>query len=158
MKINIVLADAGTQDPLGKLNLLGVGWAQTQVNPNGLTPDSAVAVLMEAPWDMCNRELTVILELLTEDDSPVPIPVESGPQPLKIVHRLTIPSPPGAPNGSPGTANLLAQFHGGLPLQPGAWYHWRVQVEGKTDPMWIARFYVRRQPTAPTLGVAEEFA
>ena len=152
MKANVLLADTGTQDSNGKLHLLGVGWSMITVGPNGLTGDSAVAVLLEVPWDKCNREIEVILELVNEDGKAVTLPTPAGEQQLRIVHRLVIPSPPGAPNGSPGHANLLAQFQGGLPLLPGVWYSWRVTVDKEIRDDWQAKFFVRRQQSPPTFG------
>ena len=152
MKLDVVLADTGTQDPLGKLNLLGAGWSQTVIGPNGLTPDTAVAVFIEANWDECNRETEVVLELLNADLEPVVVPLASGPEPLRVVQRVTIPTPQGAPNGSPGSFTLLARFQGGLPLQPGSWYQWRATVEGRHEDNWKARFYVQRRPSVPTIG------
>lgn len=152
MKIVVILADTGTQDPQGKLNLLGAGWTQTESGPNGLTPDSAVAVFIEVPWDRCNRELDVVLELLTEDGHPVLLPVDGGPQPLRVGQRLVVPPPGGAPNGSPGQAALLANFQGGLPLTPGSWYKWRVTVDKEENDAWQARFFVRRRQSTPTFG------
>ncbi|HET8658640.1 MAG TPA: hypothetical protein VFM55_06540 [Micromonosporaceae bacterium] len=152
MKINVILADTGVQDPQGKLHLLGVGWSQIGVQPNGLSGDMAVAVLIEVPWDMCNKELNVELELRSEDGEPVLVPTPGGQQPLRMTQRLVIPTPPGAPNGSPGTANLLVKLQGGLALAPGSWYAWRVTADGKDDENWTARFFVRRQPSMPTFG------
>lgn len=152
MKANVLLADTGTQDPNGKLHLLGVGWSQTQIGPTGLTADAAVAVLLEVPWDRCNREIEIVLELVNEDGMPVALPTGDGPQPLRIAQTLVIPSPPGAPTGSTGHANLLVQLQGGLPLNPGAWYSWRVTVDKETHEAWQAKFFVQRQQSAPTFG------
>jgi hypothetical protein len=152
VKINVILADAGTQDPTGKLNLLGVGWSVTAVGPNGLTADSAVAVFLEVPWDKANRELEVVLQLFDDDRSPFLLPTPAGAQPLRIAQKVVVPIASGAPNGSSGIANLLAQFQGGLPLSPGNWYCWRVTVDDESNDAWTARFFVRRQPSMPSFG------
>lgn len=153
MKVTVLLADVGTNDPLGKLNLLGVGWNQTQVQPNGLTPDMALAVIIEVPWDQANREIHVLAELINEDGQPVELPVSPDKQePLRIEHRPVATPPVGAPNGSPAQLGILVNLHGGLPLQPGAWYAWRVSVNGEQGDDWQAKFFVRRQASAPTFG------
>lgn len=83
MRANIVLADVGTQDPAGKLNLLGAGWAQISIGPTGQTSDFAVAVFLEVPWDKCNKELDLVLELRNEDGEAVTIPT-AQPNPVRI--------------------------------------------------------------------------
>jgi hypothetical protein len=156
VKVNVILADIGSQDSQGKLNLLGVGWSMIGVGPNGRTSDMAVAVILEVPWDQCNRELEMALELLTEDGQPVDLPAPGGCQPMRVSQKLVVPVPPGAPNGSPGTANFLVRLQGGLPLQPSSWYQWKVTIDGRHDDAWKARFLVRRQPTTPTFGAASQ--
>lgn len=152
MKINVILADIGAQDASGKLNLLGAGWSQISVLPSGRTSDFAVAVLMEAPWDKCNREIELVMELHDEDGKPVMIPGPVDPQPLRISQQIIVPTIPGSPNGSPGTANMLMNLQGGLALYPGASYRWVLTIDGERDDAWTAGFFVQRQPAAPTIG------
>lgn len=152
MKVNVLLADTGVEDATGKVHLLGLGWHVTAVLPNGLTPDFVVAVFLEVPWDKCNREIEISLELITDDGQVVTVPTPGGEQRLKITQKAVVTVPPGAPNGSSGQMNLLAKFQGGLPLAPGSWYAWRVSVDGQVDDSWTARFFVRRQPSTPTFG------
>lgn len=155
MKINVILADTGQNDPAGKVHLLGAGWSVTAVQPTGLTPDSAIAVFLEVPWDRCNRELVVVLALINEDGTPVELPMPDGTQPIRFHHNIVVPSVPGAPNGSPGQATILVAIQGGLPLAPGHWYRWQVEVGGQTDPQWHASFFVQRQASAPSFGRTE---
>jgi hypothetical protein len=118
----------------------------------GVTPESAVAVFVEAPWDRCNRPLDLQLDLVTEDEKPVVIAVGPEPSPVLIRHSVVAVPAPGAPNGSPGFASFLVNLRGGLPLAPGNWYKWRAFVDKEHDEAWEAKFYVQRMPTAPTFG------
>ena len=152
MKIHIVLADAGLGDSTGKLNLLGAGWNMTQVLPTGGTPDCAVAVFIEVPWDMCNRELDLTLELLDQDLTPVVVHTPSGDAPIRMAQQVVVASAPGAPNGSDGQLALLVSLKGGLPLSPGNWYKWRAFIAGHEDTPGEAKFFVQRQPSTPTIG------
>lgn len=154
MKLHIFLADYAQNDLAGKIHALGVGWGQTQIQPTGLTPSQAVVVLIEVPWDQCNKPLSLVLELVTEDGQPVPIPTdESGStEPLRFESQVLAVPPPGAPNGSPGKTSLIANLAGGLPLNAGHWYTWRATLDGKTSSDWEVLFYVARQPMQPTFG------
>lgn len=156
MKVTLLLADMGQNDQSGKLNILGAGWSVTAVGPQGLTPDSALAVFVEATWDRCNRQLHIALDLVTDDDQPVQIPVGDDLVPLRIEHDLVAVPAPGAPNGSPGFVSFMINLRGGLPLSAGNWYKWRATVDKEHDPNWEARFYVQRQPTAPTIGASPQ--
>lgn len=152
MKINVLLADVGTSDSSGKLNLLGAGWSQMSVLPNGMTSDFAVAVFLEVPWDKCNRELKLVLELQTQDGQVVSLPTPAGPSAVRVKQGVVVPTLPGAPNGSWGSACYLVNFKGGLPLSPGNWYRWVVTADGEGEPGSITRFFVKRQPTMATFG------
>jgi hypothetical protein len=152
VKVNVILADTGSEDPAGKLNLLGAGWTVTPVARNGLTGDCAVAVMLEVPWEKCNRQIEVTLELVNEDGAVVVLPTAGGEVPLRVTQKVVVSAPPGAPNGSPGYNNLLAKFQGGLPLQPGIWYAWRVTVDDESRDDWLARFFVQRVASPPTFG------
>jgi hypothetical protein len=51
-------------------------------------------------------------------------------------------------------ANFLINLQGGLPLAPGAWYKWRLTLDGDHEPQWSVSFFVNRQQTMPTFGAA----
>jgi hypothetical protein len=154
VKVNVVLADYGQSDPQGKVHLIGAGWSMTAVGPKGLTPDSCVAVFLEVPWDKCNRELPVEVQLVDEDGNAVIIHTPAGDQPVHLTNPLVIATIPGAPNGSPGCGAVVLNLQGGLPLAPGHWYTWRVSVDSELRDDWSARFFVQRLPGVPTLGGA----
>ena len=155
MKINIILADLGAQDASGKLNLLGAGWSYIGVLPSGLTSDIAVAVTIEVPWDQCNRELDFVLELIDDDGKAFEVPVGDERKPVRLSQKLVVATTPGAPNGTPGSATVLVQLQGGLPLTPGRSYRWRAVLGNNEDEAGEARFFVLRQPSVPTFGAAK---
>src|SRR5436305_7562443 len=97
----------GATDPSGKVNLLGAGWNVTQVLPTGGTPDSVVAVFIEVPWDLCNRELGLTLELLDQDQHPVAVQTPAGPSAVRVGQPIVVNSTPGAPNGSDGQVAII---------------------------------------------------
>lgn len=157
MIVKIILADTGTQDPFGKTNLLGAGWAVTQLGPHGQTPDQAVAVFIEAPWDRCNRPMQFRMELLNQDGDAVELPTGPPPAPtapLVIDASITVTPPPTSPNGTPGTAAFFANLVGGLPLAAGQRYTWRVTLDDETEDGWQAGFFVARQQQPARFGPA----
>jgi hypothetical protein len=163
VKIYVLLADKGTQNPHnGTLSLLNVGWAVTQLRrPMGpamatspqplLTGPQVVVVLIEAELAMCNRSLTLEIELLTEDGDVVEIAGPAGPQAVRLEQLLMVPSPSGVPTGFPGRATAMMELPTGLPLSPGI-YRWQARVNGREDDDWSAHFYVAAPPQAPTFG------
>ena len=90
VKLYVLLADRGTHNPQnGTLSLLNVGWAVTQLRrhmnqgPAGpgqplMTAPYVVVVFMEAELGMCNKTLTLEMELLTEDGDVVENPWPRG--------------------------------------------------------------------------------
>ena len=163
MKIYVLLAEKGAQNPHnGTLSLLNVCWAGTQLRrPMGppvgegaqplLSGPQVVVVLIEAELAMCNRSLTLEIELLTEDGDVVEIPGPTGPQAVRLEQTLMVPSPSGVPTGFPGRASSMMELPTGLPLSPGI-YRWQVRVNGKEEDDWSAHFYVASPPQAPTFG------
>jgi hypothetical protein len=142
--------------------LLNVGWAVTQlrramspgVTMGGsplLTGPQVVVVLIEAELAMCNKSLTLEIELLTEDGEVVEIPGPAGAQAVRLEQSLMVPSPSGVPTGFPGRATAMMELPTGLPLSPGI-YRWQARVNGKEEDDWSARFYVAAPPQAPTFG------
>ncbi len=163
VKIYVLLADRGTQSSHnGTLNLLNVGWAVTHlrramgpaVPPAAallVTGPQVVVVLMEAELAMCNRPLTLVIELRTEDGDVVEIPGAAEPQAVRLEQQIMVPSPAGVPTGFPGRATAMMDLPTGLPLAPGI-YRWQASVNGKEEDDWSARFYVAAPPQPPTFG------
>ncbi len=163
MKIYVLLADRGTHNPqTGTLNLLNVGWAVTQLRrPPGpavpvppaplVTAAHVVVVFVEAELAMCNKNLVLEIELLSEDGEVVEIPGPSGPQAVRLEQQIMVPSPAGVPTGFPGHATSMMELPTGLPLAPGI-YRWQARLNGKFEDDWSAHFYVAAPPQPPTFG------
>ena len=157
MKVQILLADKGTQNPqAGTLNLLNVGWSQTGLSSPApgvsITPAHAVAVFYEVEPHHCNHPIDLLLELVTQDGHEVQLPGPAGPQPMRVTQQITIPSPGGAPSGTPGSGNTLLEVQPGLPLSPGG-YEWRVTLAGEHREEWSASFRVVAPPNSqPVFG------
>jgi len=160
MKLSILLADKGTANPQqGTLNLLNVGWVQTQLVPSPvplpgvqgglITPPHAVVVFFEVEPAFCNRPIELVLSLLTDDGQPVEMPGPMGEQPVRVSSVVTVPSPAMAPIGSPGTGNALIEIFPGLLVPPGA-YRWDATLAGEHHDEWFVSFRVLPPPQMPT--------
>jgi len=162
VNVHVLLADKATQNVHGgTLNLLNAGWTVTQLRrlasppPPAPTPlvtgPQVVVVFLEAELAMCNRPLTLEIELLSEDGDTVYVPGPAGVQPVRLEQRIIVPSPPGVPTGFPGRATAMMELPTGLPLSPGI-YRWLARVNGKEEDGWSAGFYVAAPPEPATFG------
>ena len=158
MKIDVVLADKGTNNPAqGTLNLLNAGWVQTQLTPSPLaggqliTSPHIVVVFMEIEAARCNRPLELVIALLNEDGRPVEMPTPQGPQPVRVSSLVTIPSPAMAPIGAAGTGSAMIDIFPGLLVNPGT-YRWSVSLDGEQHEEWYAVFRVLAAPQLPTFN------
>jgi hypothetical protein len=158
MKVSVVLADKATNNPqAGTLNILNAGWVQTQLVPHPLAPQGQlitaphiVAVFFEVEHSLCNAPIELVLELLTEDGQPVLVPQPTGPQPVRVVSVVTVPSPAMAPIAAPGTGNAMIEIFPGLPIPPGG-YRWNVTLAGEHHEEWYAAFRVVPAPQMPQI-------
>ena len=154
VKVSVILADRGTSNPQsGTLNLLGAGWRATQLvsSQQGiLTPPHVVVVFFEVDYSDCNHVIPLELALLTEDGQPVNIPGVPGNGELRMTHYVTVPSPGGAPLGTPGNGNAMIEIFPGLPLAPGG-YRWNVSLAGRHEDEWYAAFRVNPMQQAPAM-------
>ena len=163
MKVTVLLADKGTRDrQKATLNLLNAGWTSTRLQPPtaalpgplsgmSLTSPHAVAVFYEVEPHLCNKQIQLMVELVTEDGKPVELPGPAGPQEMRLAQMITIQSPGGVPPGSPGTGNTLLEIFPGLPLTPGV-YEWRVTLADRHEGDWRARFHVTPPAQPAALG------
>jgi hypothetical protein len=160
VKVSVLLADKGSVNvQQGTLNLLNVGWTQTPLRPAGamipggyMTPAQAVAIFFEVDHKRCNREISLVLELINDDGRPVEVDGPAGPQKIQIAQSIVVQSPAGMPIGSPGTGNALIEIIPGLALPPGG-YEWKVILDGQRDEDWSAHFVVLPvPPSPPTFG------
>lgn len=147
MKVTMLLCDSA-QAVNGKLYVLGGGWTLTGPDP---TP-SALAILIDVPWDEANKEHRLKLALVTEDGRPVNILTgPAGERPLEIGAAFEIGRPAGHRAGTPLSV-VMAINIGPLPLPPNARYEWRCYVDDRTDDDWRLVFSTRpavKQPATP---------
>lgn len=86
MKVYVLLADKGKTNPqAGTLDLLNAGWIVTgygSMTPVGrATHPQAVAIFYEVGLSRCNKDLVLVVELLTEDGQQVTFPQPPGGSP-----------------------------------------------------------------------------
>ena len=137
MKVNMMLADSA-QAVQGKLYVLGAGWTIAGPDPS----PSAIAMVVEIPWNDANRLFRFQLSLLTGDDQPLIVPTPIGDKPLTIEGTFEAARPLGLRPGSP-LAVPLAINMGPLPLQPDSIYVWRLSIDGRTEEDWQLPFTTR---------------
>jgi hypothetical protein len=141
----MILADFA-QAAEGKLNIIGGGWSITGPAPS----PSAIAMLIEVPWDRTNEMHHFRLELLDSDGDPVIGAGTAGTEePLVIEGQFEVGRPPGIKRGTPisfpTAINLPPQ-----PLQPDGRYEWRLSINGEGDDNWRLVFSTR--PAGPLPG------
>ena len=137
MRVTLMLADAA-QVSEGKLHLLGGGWSIT-----GPPAPSAIAILVEVPWDQTNRKLEWRLELVDSDGYPVLTPDgEGGENPIMMGGEFEVGRPPGTPQGSPIGLPLALNL-APLPLAPASRYEWRFTLDGESREDWRLAFSTR---------------
>ncbi|MCK9929414.1 hypothetical protein MXD62_19895 [Frankia sp. Mgl5] len=125
MRLTMILCDAA-QVSAGKLFILGGGW-----NIAGPGPfPSALAVLVEVPWDRSNTPFTLSLELLEEDGEPVIHQGPLGPQPVRVEAQMEVGRPPGIKKGSPLSVPFAVNV-ASMQLTPGSRYYWEAKIEGQ---------------------------
>lgn len=158
MKINAVLADTGRPVPTGgAVNLLNAGWTFTTalaVSDGGYTlPGQALAVFIEAPWDQLNRPHRVVIELVDDDHGrTAEFANPEGAQPARVEQEITVPSVPGAPNGTPGLTSILLDIPGGTIriTEARRRYVWRINIGEEVGEV---GFWVGLPPQAPIIGI-----
>jgi hypothetical protein len=141
MKVNLMLADSA-QAVQGKLYVLGAGWTITGPDP---TP-SAIAMVVEVPWNDANRLFRFQLSLLTGDGQPVIVPTPAGDRPLTLEGTFEAARPLGLRPGSSLTVPLAINM-GPLPLEPDSMYVWSLAIDGETKEEWQLPFTTR--PATP---------
>ena len=136
----MVLCDAA-QVSEGKLHLLGGGWTMTGPGP----VPSAIAMIVEVPWDQANTEIPFVLQLRDADGQPVEQAGPMGPTPVLVEAQLEVGRPPGVPAGTPLTVPLAI----GIPpldLPPGQRFSWELTLNGERQRDWHLAFSTRSVP------------
>jgi hypothetical protein len=142
VKVTILLADYA-QASEGKLNVIGGGWQTTGPLP---TP-SALAILIEVPWDRTNEKHHVRIELVDADGTPVVAEDPVGDEaPVVLEADFEVGRPPGTKRGTP-IAVPLAINMGPQPLAPNSRYEWKLSINGEGDEDWRVAFSTR--PESP---------
>jgi hypothetical protein len=137
MNVTMLLADA-VQAVGGKLYILGGGWSIMGPAPTPI----AIAIKVEVPWEEANRVHTLQLSLLDEDDRPVLVPTTVGDRPVEVSMEFEVGRPAGLRPGTPLDVPLAINL-GPLPLQAGNRYVWNCSINGRSEPNWRVRFFVR---------------
>jgi hypothetical protein len=135
----MLLADSA-QAVGGKLYVLGGGWSITGPDP----APSAIALLIQVPWNQANVRHTFELVLLDADGHPVliqPDP-ESEPQPLRIEGHFEAGRPAGLQPGTPLDTTAAINISP-LPLPPGGRFVWELRIDGRAEEDWHLPFSTR---------------
>jgi hypothetical protein len=134
LDVHLILCDAA-QAESGKIHMLGAGWSIT----GSPTAPHAVAVLIKVPWDRANQSMSLKLQMLEADGSPVTVPTPEGPLAIGTEAKIEVGRPPGLAPGSMLDASFALNIPS-LPLSPGR-YEWRLTI---ADQEFFASFTVRR--------------
>jgi len=138
VKATMMLADAA-QAVDGKLYILGGGWSITGPAPH----PSAIAVLIQVPWDRTNVEHHFRLELVDSDGDAVVLDADvNDPQPVVIEGSFEVGRPPGIRPGTPIDVPLAINV-GPLPLSSGGRYEWRLSIDEESQEDWRLAFSTR---------------
>ena len=121
MDVTLLLCDAA-QESNGKLYVLGGGWNQVKADQ---PVTQALAVLVEVPWDLTNRKMTIAACLMTEDGDQVQAP--DG-QAVELIGDLEVGRPPGTKPGSSINVPFALTFNG--VVIPSGGYRWEVKIDG----------------------------
>ena len=135
MEVTVMLCDAA-QVSQGKLYILGGGW--NVANDHRQVP-AALAIVVDVPWDQCNIEHNLKVELLDGDGQPVRFDEE---KPVTITGHFEAGRPAGMPQGASVNAAMVL---GGPPLQlqHGQRYEWCLSIDDEITAR--APFTTRRQ-------------
>lgn len=123
----------------GKLYINGGGWSVTGPVP----APSAIAILIQVPWDQTNMHHQLRLELVDADGQPVMVEGPEGEQPLFVEAGFEVGRPPGIRPGTPLDVPLALNL-GPMPLPPGGRFTWQLYIDGETREEWYLSFSTRQ--------------
>lgn len=127
MKITVLTADYAQADDRGKLHAIGLAW-NTVSSP---LPPHGVGIVFEVDWHEGETTHLFSLDLVDEDGRPVAL----GSDGVALVHlesQFEVGRPAGAIRGTPLTQVFAVNFPGGMPLEPGRRYQYRVACGTET--------------------------
>lgn len=139
-RVTMMMADAA-QVAERKLYIIGGG---ITILPARAAP-TAIAMIIQCPWDQANLRHSWKLELLDEDFSPV----MAGERPILVGGEFEAGRPAGVTPGVPLDVPLAINF-AALPLTPGKRYTWRLSIDDNTEPEWRVGFSVREATATKT--------
>jgi len=141
MKVTMMLADhAATAE--GKLYISGGGWTVTGPDPI----PSAIAMVIEIPWDQTDRKHLLRLELVDADGRAIMGQDDDGNNaPIELDGEFEVGRPPGLPAGA-ATHLPMAINIGPLPLAAGGRFAWNLFIDEETREHWVLPFSTRPRP------------
>lgn len=158
-QVVVLAADYIGMDASGKINAIGAGFTVSGVLPTGLVAPQHIAVLVDLPSRHAGAEFSLSIELRDEStDSAVKVAGPGGQlEPLRIgqlAKVLQFPSVPGVyiPARMFCRVQALLAFPNGLPVAPGGFYFWRVEIDGQHRKHWKASFHVLGPPPPAVFG------
>ena len=123
MKVTVHTADFAQTDQSGKLNCIGLGWSVV----GSPLPPHGVAVIIAVDWHETNQRHQFTLELVDADGRAVSLE-ESGAPAIHIEGVFEQGRPPGLLPGTALIQTFAVNIPGGLPLQAGQRYEYKVTV------------------------------
>lgn len=159
-RVAVFLADYAGNDPGGRINALGVGWALAPLNPQtGVTSALAAVAIVSVPPQFYGAEYAIEVTLRREDGRAVEMPGPTGePQALRLAQNIRAEEPTFPPGSNVPRGKLWSQmqvvmgFSNGLPLVGGQLYSFTVGIDSTSKPDWAASFYVPGPPSGPVFG------
>ncbi len=154
----VLLADYIGVDASSKINAVGLGFSVVLIGPNGLSAPQHVAALIDVPSRYVGEEFALSLELRgVMADTPVRVPGPTGHPDALRIQQMTRVDPvnlPGyyVPQEMFCRVQAAIAFTNGIPLLPGRFYAWRLEIDGNHHPAWEAHFYVPGSPPPPVFG------
>lgn len=124
----------------GKLYISGGGWTQT-----GPPSPSAIAMLIDVPWDRTNQSISFHLSLHGADGQPVMQQGPLGQVPIEVGGDFEVGRPVGLAQGTPITVPLAINIPP-IPLAPGQRYVWELKIDERTQDNWHLAFSTRSAP------------
>ena len=115
----------------GLLYISGGGIDRMTVQGGG--PWSAVLAIaghVRVEWTETNRDVTLAVDLVDEDESPVLLPVSETGAPLHTEAVFNVGRPPGAVQGLPQSVPFAFNF-GGAPLPRLGLFNFRISIDGE---------------------------